>query len=769
MGRRWSNLITIKMKTTMKRSLYFAAALAIVGAVSCNKELVDNSTPEVPEAKLATLTATIGEPGTKTSLATPENAHVDGSKTFWCAADAISVFDGKSNMEYTIKDSESYLAAEEAVFEGEELDAEAAEFFALYPYTETAEVADGVVKGAVLPAEQTAVEGNLPEGAALAVAYSTDKSALYFKNVATTIGFTLTEAATKVEFVAKGGESIAGTIDITYDGENAPTYTVQEEKGNNTVTLNNLEAGTYFFTILPDVTLSQGYELKIDGYTAKTGAVGMKLERSKVYSLGEVTYVVPAWTVAGTFNGWNTASDPMTLENGIYVYRNISGLNFTEQQDVEDKSSSTGFKFIQDGTAWRGGYGDTDTPGKLSVNSWSYYWDDNGMNIYVDGASAENEYDVYLNPESKKFVIVEAGEDMPEDVVVEEEVVVDYWAVIGTMTDNWASEVEMTLDGDWHIAEGVKITTSDQFKFRANGDADWTLNRGAEGQVDGVVIADNEETSVVQSGKNFSVASDGVYSIYINKYANKVKVVRTGDIVVEEPDVTVPGEDSEWAVYAQFGSENWTEVMMKTTTREGLFVVENKTMDAYNKLLIKKYNDASWSIKYGSDNVNYIKANKYFSVVSSGSDIYVEADCTYDIYFDYTNKEVYLMAAGENYASASEQTVSGTEPVISDGKTIYLKSGVWGDAVFTAWVWGDGEQWVTFEKTGESGVYSAVVPAGTTTMIFLRKSSDHSLTSWDCWNRTGDETIGTNNCFTVTAYNGGNGNNDYSKGTWSVK
>ena len=268
----------------MKKYLYLAAALAFVGAVSCNKELVDNNTPKVPEAKLSTLTATIGEPGTKTSLATPENAHVNGSKTYWCAEDAIGVFDGERNVQYTIRDKDNYEAADNATFEGNEL-ADAASYLALYPYTAAAELAGGVIKGAVLPAEQTAVEGDIPEGAALAVAYSENSSSFSFKNVATTIGFTLTEAATKVEFVAKGGEPIAGTIDITYNGEADPTYTVQAEKGNNTVTLNNLAAGTYYFTILPDVTLSEGYELKIDDYTVKTGAKDVKLLRSKIYSL----------------------------------------------------------------------------------------------------------------------------------------------------------------------------------------------------------------------------------------------------------------------------------------------------------------------------------------------------------------------------------------------------------------------------------------------------------------------------------------------------
>ena len=272
----------------MKKYICFAAALAIVGAASCNKELVDNNAPEVPEVKIATLTATIGEPDTKTTLAAPEDAHTSGSAVHWAAEDALSVFDGASNVKYTIKTKEDvdYTPAPTAVFEGTEL-AEAEGYYALYPYTETATLADGVIKGAVLPATQTAVAGNIPAGAALAVAYTEDRETINFKNVATIIGFTLTEAAEKVVFVAKGGVAIAGTIDVTFN-KGLPTYTVQEKTGSSEVTLNNLEAGTYYFTILPDVTLAQGYEFYIGEELAKSKADELTLVRSKVYSLGEV-------------------------------------------------------------------------------------------------------------------------------------------------------------------------------------------------------------------------------------------------------------------------------------------------------------------------------------------------------------------------------------------------------------------------------------------------------------------------------------------------
>lgn len=397
-----------------------------------------------------------------------------------------------------------------------------------------------------------------------------------------------------------------------------------------------------------------------------------------------------------------------------------------------------------------------------------------GLEFGFEGVSAKQLVKKYESSvEFKRNVILNLG-DLEFTGTIEpeepEEVVVDYWAVVGSMLDNWASEKEMTLDGDWHVVEGIELTTTDQFKFRANGDANWTINRGAEGAEDGVVITDNVETTAVQGGKNFAVATDGVYSLYINKYANKVKVVRTGDIVVVEPGTTTPGEDSEWAVYAQFGSETWSEVMMKTTTREGLFVVENKTMNAYNKLLIKKYNDSDWTVKYGSFGVNYIKADRYFAVASNGGDIYVEAAGTYDIYFDYTNAKVYLMSAGSDYASATEQIESGDAPVVESGTWLYLKpNSNWlqSNARFAVYTWDGGDQWFDMKDSDSDGIYEVLIPEGISNIIFCRMNPGASANGWgNKWNQTSDLKVPTDgtNLYTVNA-----GTWDKGGGTWSVK
>ncbi len=82
-------------------------------------------------------------------------------------------------------------------------------------------------------------------------------------------------------------------------------------------------------------------------------------------------------------------------------------------------------------------------------------------------------------------------------------------------------------------------------------------------------------------------------------------------------------------------------------------------------------------------------------------------------------------------------------------KTIYFKPKGWANdsAWFDAWVWGGGDQWVTFKKTGETGIYYANVPSGTTQLKMYRRSPSHTGQDWDGnqWNNSGNLSLNGKN------------------------
>ena len=90
-------------------------------------------------------------------------------------------------------------------------------------------------------------------------------------------------------------------------------------------------------------------------------------------------------------------------------------------------------------------------------------------------------------------------------------------------------------------------------------------------------------------------------------------------------------------------------------------------------------------------------------------------------------------------------------------KTIYLKpSSNWkeANAWFDAWVWGSSQAdaWYTFKDTNYDGVFEIEVPSDATGMKVLRKNPPSTAHSWDNWAQTGDLTISSNNCLTVSGW-----------------
>lgn len=773
----------------MKRIYSFMfAAVATFAAASCAQEL-DN---QVPAGETKVYTAAVDGAETKAAL--------DGRSTNWENNDAILLYDGATAAKYvTALESPAStanftLAENETALAGNKVIAVYPEWADGYK-SSVADIEKKTLSKAYLTSNQNAKVGTYDPNAAIAIAYTEDNH-LEFKNAATLLKFTVsTENVKAVTLYSIGGEKLTGEWAIDYNN-GAPKATPAE--GDASAGWVELSAGEdavfevgkdYYISVYPQ-TLASGFavEFSFKGVNGKQLVKKyespVEFKRNVILNIGNYEFtgtIVPEepaaeWAIAGTFNEWNTKANPMALENGFYVAKNITGLNFTAQADASNKTSATGFQFINKG-AWKGG------EGKVTAGTWAWVWNDNGQNIYVNGAAAETAYDIYLNPTQDanggiKFVVVAAGAAMPEDKPAEE-IKVDYWAVVGSMTNEWNSEIKMILDGDWYVAENVKITVADQFKFRANGNWDETTpNRGAAGEKDGVIIADNVETEVFNKGKNFSVAKSGFYSLYLNKAANKAKVVKTADLPVE----VTPDQPSEWALVGAFtkGDSNWKEIRMVTTSTPDLFVAKNVVVPVdYTSMLIKKFGDANWSVKYGGGIV-YFNPGNWMALSSGGSDISITKAGTYDFYFDLAGKKLYVVAVGADYKSVPQQTKEGEEPKQEEpevtANVLYLKpNSNWkkDNARFAAYFFikdTDKNAWVSMTDSDKDGYYEVNIPEGYTFgdyVIFCRMNPSTTSNNWNNkWNQTGDLVIPKDgkNLFTLP-----NGAWDGSKSTWSVK
>jgi hypothetical protein len=334
---------------------------------------------------------------------------------------------------------------------------------------------------------------------------------------------------------------------------------------------------------------------------------------------------------------------------------------------------------------------------------------------------------------------------------------------------SWGSNIAMDVDGDWYVAKNVVIGVDDGFKFR-NGES-WadndlrTYNAGpAEAGVEYALTGGAGENNEIK------VAAGGTYDVYLAVDLSKFKLEAVGGS--ETPEVT-PGESSPWSVSGTFNS--WGDLAMVTTTTANVFVAKNVKLDAYASFKVRK--DKAWTENYGGGIVYMIPGN-WIKVYAGGSDISNTEAGTYDLYFDYVNKRLYMVAAGSDHTAVSEQTKDGPEPKVEEPevteKVVYLKpNSNWtqSNARFAAYFWGGttGEKWVSMTAVGD-GTYEVHLPEGYDygcNVIFCRMNPSTSANNWNNkWNQTSDLKTPTDgkNLYTVKA-----GTWDKGGGTWSVK
>ena len=280
----------------------------LMAMASCSSS--DDEVAEIKEeSKLVPMTFTATQEsnvGTRTAL----NA---GTGVDWQTGDKISVFDGQGNRTFTLTGDASL-----GKFSGI-ASSEATSFTAVYPYTEGATLGeDGSVSGITLPAVQTAYKDSFDPKAALMMAYSTDKSKLYFKNAVSLVKVTTDFDCKSIVLTAK--ENIAGTGKLTYNsGAPSISFTSNQSK---TITLKPasedgvIAAGTYYIAICPQ-TLS-GFSISFinsadtKAYT-RTSTKNNIFNRSGIRNLGTFKESDETWTSTIESNGNVKASQQVDM------------------------------------------------------------------------------------------------------------------------------------------------------------------------------------------------------------------------------------------------------------------------------------------------------------------------------------------------------------------------------------------------------------------------------------------------------------------------
>ena len=243
----------IKMKNILKT---LPLALIVMSIYSCTSD--DETVQDVNDnsSVVTTFTCMQENEGTATKAAMgPE-----GKTILWKSEDAISIFDGDGNKQFTLNAESD--GQKSGSFTGKCYESES--YVAVYPYTEGATLSDDrkSVSNIVLPDEQNAVAGGFDPKAALMIAKS-NTTTLQFKNAVGFIKVTPQFDCKKIILrAADKTQPLAGKGTIKFDGSDPYIDFTDSKELSYSITLSGtITSGNAYYIAVPAVTLSANWTL----------------------------------------------------------------------------------------------------------------------------------------------------------------------------------------------------------------------------------------------------------------------------------------------------------------------------------------------------------------------------------------------------------------------------------------------------------------------------------------------------------------------------
>ncbi len=256
------------------------------------------------------------------------------------------------------------------------------------------------------------------------------------------------------------------------------------------------------------------------------------------------------------------------------------------------------------------------------------------------------------------------------------------WVVNGNF-NNWGGEpvISMTNSGDIWTAKKVKLAAIDEFKLTSSENA-WVggAEENADSQIDPAnpykVFKPTLGEAFATGDKNIAVGVEGEYDIVYDA-ANNTITVSAAKLI------------EGWAIVGTItGWADGADILM--TQAGAVWSAKNVAITAADQFKIRK--DGSWDVNRGAaGNVEpaVVTVGEGFTAVAGGKNLAVPADGNYDIYYNESTEQIYVLTAG---AAAPEF-----------GNTWYLVGG------FNGWTVADAAYMM--KKEGEYFVFKGLTLA----------------------------------------------------------
>lgn len=236
------------------------------------------------------------------------------------------------------------------------------------------------------------------------------------------------------------------------------------------------------------------------------------------------------------------------------------------------------------------------------------------------------------------------------------------------------------------------------------------------------------------------------------------KIVLNANTIYDMGELEYVESEDEWGIIGDLTKWESDIVMSK---EDNMYVAKSVVFDTAGgfKIRANKTWENNDSKNIGLSVATNVQAGYYYRVIASGeSQNFMVAAGTYDIWFDWTDMRVYIMAPGAKPSTASEGVVH------VETRDIYLNTATnWStdSPKFFAHFWGGTPmETPVFMTEVSTDLYKCAVPTDATNIIFVRRNpSETSDNLWDGeWNRVETTLSAGKNLFTIT---------DWKTGEWS--
>ena len=328
----------------------------------------------------------------------------------------------------------------------------------------------------------------------------------------------------------------------------------------------------------------------------------------------------------------------------------------------------------------------------------------------------------------------------------EDEGVPSGWVIIGSFCD-WSEEGTVaTYDlGLYYKAFEVPAANLASFKFR-NGDV-W-LGLG------GSSVAADTWVTLSEDGGASDLAFTGsaeAYDVYLDKDLRGFYVTAAGGSAPEP----IPAPFTGKTVAGNFNA--WSNTANPMDSEGDYYVVKglqlastnlaDPSSNGFKFVDVRGENNETW---YGVATPS-IELGKWYATKVDGSvNININADATalYDAYITKDMSTFCVVAAGSQLPSQDE--VGGGNGDVETAGTIYMiPNANWkeANARFACYFFeGDANVWMSMADANSDGIYECGVPAGYSSVIFVRMNPETSDNCWDDgvkWGQTADLKVPT--------------------------